>query len=411
MSYFRENIIHFGDSPQLDGFGRLRTSQPHTVFDTSFVGQDNLQTYESITTGGGAATYLPHESAYELSCSTSSGDEVMRQSNRYFHYLPGKSHMVELTGAFLAPVQNAYKEIGYFDDEDGIFIRQKGTDGYELVLKTSTSGAPDETPIPQSSWNGDKLDGTGPSKKNVDLSNANIFAFDMQWLGVGRVRVYLNIGGTNIVIHEFDNAGNLTEVYMKTATLPIRYKMYNVGTTPVAPKMKQICSTVISEGGYNPSGRLVSQAVSTSRTVVNYEWRPLMSFRIKSNYANGEKVRGYAFMSNLNFLTTGQSSIMYRIIRNPDTLTGASFAQPNGCPISFMEIDTSATDVTPGNCYQMHTGYISEARWQDSQNFLQLKDAYDYANPSGTNGINTIMAISLNSSVDVFTSTTWREID
>jgi hypothetical protein len=55
-----------------------------------------------------------------------------------------------------------------------------------------------------------------------------------------------------IVCHTFQcaNQTGRTKVYMETAILPVRYEIENTDTTADASTLKQICSTVISEGGY-----------------------------------------------------------------------------------------------------------------------------------------------------------------
>jgi hypothetical protein len=101
-------------------------------------------------------------------------------------------------------------------------------------------------------WNGDKLDGTGPSGYYLNLARVQIFWSDIEWLGVGNVRCGFVINGEFIICHTFqcaNQAGN-TKVYMETAILPVRYEIENTDTTADASTLKQICSTVISEGGY-----------------------------------------------------------------------------------------------------------------------------------------------------------------
>lgn len=51
--------VQLGDSANLDGFSRLRTSDPDTVFDSTF--QYDLQPllYEQVTANGGASTCYP----------------------------------------------------------------------------------------------------------------------------------------------------------------------------------------------------------------------------------------------------------------------------------------------------------------------------------------------------------------
>lgn len=414
MSFLRKSEITLADSPSLDAFGRFRISNPVTMFDCSFIGQDDESKYHTISTNGGTATFLQHESTYLLALPLVANASVLRETNRYFHYLPGKSHLVDMTGTFLQPpIIGVIKQMGLYDDGDGVFVRQNGDTGnYSFVLRSSTSGAPIETEILQQDWNSDRLDGTGPSKITIDFTKTHILIIDMQWLGVGRVRFGFSINGKIIYAHEILNANNKTEVYMKTATLPLRYEMYSGNVAPAAiPQMKQICSTVISEGGYEPSGRIVTHTVGgTAKIVTSGAWKPLMSFRLKDLLPNGEKNRGYAYLIDINLLNTGTVPI-YLKLAGGGTLTGANFASPNS-PYSFMTVDTSATAYDPTGSVDRYASYMGQDsnKVVSSSAWLSINDMYDYANPNGINNQYSIIASSMGANVNVFVSVTWREV-
>jgi hypothetical protein len=59
-----------------------------------------------------------------------------------------------------------------------------------------------ETVVPQTNWNIDKLDGTGISGITLDISKAQILWMDIEWLGLGTVRIGFVINGNLFtVIH------------------------------------------------------------------------------------------------------------------------------------------------------------------------------------------------------------------
>jgi len=62
-----------------------------------------------------------------------------------------------------------------------------------------------------------------------------------EWLGVGSVRCGFIINGEYIVCHTFTNANEITNVYMTTAILPVRYEI--VTSSALAASMKSICSS------------------------------------------------------------------------------------------------------------------------------------------------------------------------
>jgi hypothetical protein len=124
------------------------------------------------------------------------------------------------------------------------------------------TGSAVDNDVAQSSWNGDKLDGTGASGYTLDPTKATIMFTDYEWLGMGSVRVGFVIDGKFIVAHTFLNANNLSTVYMQSANLPIRYEIETTGTISGAAVLQQVCSTTMIEGGYAPSG--IQQMIGTA---------------------------------------------------------------------------------------------------------------------------------------------------
>lgn len=255
----------FGSSPEIpinvnfqgttgsDAFGRLRVSNPLTLFDSKNVGSKNTLFDESLT-GSGTVTYTQNASQVNLNVTEVSGDKVIRQSKRVMSYQPGKSLMLFNTFVMHEQTEDLRQAVGYFDANNGIFFEDTGTT-YQIVRRTYVSGSPVDTDITQANWNGDKLDGTGASGYTLDPTKTNILYMDLEWLGVGAVRVGFVIDGKFIVAHTFLNANNLTAVYMTSPNLPIRYEIEVLDTLAAGTyTLGQICSTCISEGGYAPEG-------------------------------------------------------------------------------------------------------------------------------------------------------------
>lgn len=230
----------------VDAFGRIRSSAPYTLFDS----QNRYATndlFDQSTVSGGTVGYLPNESTVTLNVSTTTGSRVVRQTYRSFAYQPGKGLLVLNTFVMPTTTSDIRIRIGYFNDQNGVYLERDGTT-VSLVRRSYTGGSVSNTPVTQANWNGDKLDGTGASGYTLDLTKAQIFWEDFEWLGVGSVRCGFVINGETIICHTFQNANNLNTVYMTTAILPVRYEIENTGSS--AATLKQICSTVISEGGY-----------------------------------------------------------------------------------------------------------------------------------------------------------------
>ena len=219
-----------------DAFGRLRTSGPYTLFDAQnrYVKND---LFDESTATGGTVTYDANASTVSLNVTTTSGSSVVRQSYRSFSYQPGKGLLTLNTFVMDTAKANVRTRVGYFNEQNGVFLERDGTT-VNIVRRTYTSGAAVDTVVPQSSWNGDKLDGTGASGLTLDLTKAQILWEDFEWLGVGSVRVGFVIDGGYIVCHTFQNANNLDSVYMTTAMLPVRYEITNTGAAASSSTLK-----------------------------------------------------------------------------------------------------------------------------------------------------------------------------
>ena len=243
-----------------DAFGRLRVSNPLTIFDSkNIMSKNNL--FDEDLKGSGTVSYTSNTSTVNLNVTTASGDKVIRQSKRVMSYQPGKSLLHLSTFVMATQEENLEQRVGMFDDNNGIFFEDTGT-GYQIVRRTYATGSAVDDPIAQASWNGDKLDGTGPSGYTLDPTKASILFMDFEWLGMGSVRVGFVIDGKFITAHTFLNANSLTTVYMQTLNLPVRYEIETTGTITGAATLEQVCSSVMSEGGYAP--KAVEQMIGTA---------------------------------------------------------------------------------------------------------------------------------------------------
>jgi len=243
-----------------DAFGRLRVSNPLTIFDSANVmSKNNL--FDEDLTGSGTVSYTANTSTVNLNVTTASGDKVIRQSKRVMSYQPGKSLLHLSTFVMNTQEENLEQRVGMFDANNGIFFEDTGT-GYQIVRRTYATGSPVDDPIAQASWNGDKLDGTGASGYDLSFDKATILFMDFEWLGMGAVRVGFVVDGKFITAHTFYNANNLATVYMQTANLPIRYEIETTGTISGAATLQQVCSTAMTEGGYAPQG--LRQSIGTA---------------------------------------------------------------------------------------------------------------------------------------------------
>jgi hypothetical protein len=292
-----------------DSFGRLRVSNPLTLFDSEHRYFDN-GLWATSTGVSGAATFNADQGLVDLTLGTTSGDKVFRETYKVFTYQPGKSLQVMNTFVMESGQENQRQRVGYFSSGNGVFIEQSGTASPAIVKRSSVSGSVVDTRIEQSDWNLDTLNGSGESGYTLDLTKAQIFWSDFEWLGVGTVRAGFVINEEFVHCHSFHHANKIDSTYMTTATLPCRYEIENLDTVTSSGTLKQICTSVISEGGYQLRGDAHSIATpvnsprSLTSTGVDY---PVISLRLKSGETDavaipvGVSVLGITNNTNYNW--------------------------------------------------------------------------------------------------------------
>ena len=385
----------------LDAFGRLRIAQPYTLFDSQNRYQKDPQFSEELATGG-TATHVANESSVDLAVTTTSGSKAVRQSFRSFPYQPGKSLMVLATFVMNAGKENLRQRVGYFNTDNGVFFQVNGTTK-SFVLRTNTSGTPsDVRTVNQADWNGDKLDGSGTSGITLDITKAQILYMDFEWLGVGSVRCGFVIDGKFYVCHTFNNANEIDKVYMTTAILPVRYEIENTGTTASASTMTQICSSVISEGGYDQKAIPQWARRTTVLTGVTTTFVPIVSIRLKST-----SLGAVVIPSVFHAIPIG-STLDYEVvlIKNP-TLTGPSWTSNS----TNVELDVTATALTGGTIVDLD--YVSGSN--QGSGVVSTGEDYNFdlqlgASISGTSDIYTVAARTISGTDDIIGSMSYYDL-
>ena len=331
----------------VDAFGRVRVSQPYTLFDSqNRYAADNQ--FEVSTTGTGTSSFLSNEATVQLEVTGAGVGSVIRQTYRSFPYQPGKGLLILTTFVMDSSTSaNLTQQVGYYNTQNGVFFKRTGSTN-SFVLRsnsTPTPGTPSDTRIVnQSSWNGDKLDGTGDSGFTLDTTKAQILWMDFEWLGVGSIRCGFIIDGQYIVCHTFTNANEISSVYMTTAILPLRYEIVTT-TAAVAASMKTICCSVVSEGGFEQTSIDHVARRTTILTTIGTTFLPVVSIRLASG-----RTGAVVIPNRVQILPTTSQNYEIALVKNP-TLTGATWAStvPSN---SNVEFDVAATAMTGGTIAQ-----------------------------------------------------------
>lgn len=410
---FQRVEVRIDDSPARDAFARFRVSEPHTVFDSKLLGGDNAPLFwdESLESGAGitASTPTAAKPYIDFTSTLNTAGKFTRQTFRRFHYQPGKSQLIIMTGVLDLSGGGAGVErrIGLFDNDNGLFF-EDDADTIGVTVRSNDTGTPVDTTVTQSNWNLDTMDGgddaENPSGITVDWTKAQLFVIDYQWLSIGRIRFGLEINGAIEYVHEVNEANVLATPYMSTPNLPIRYQMITTGASPVTT-MRVICSAAISEGGRDPAGLNHSHATvdhvnaNTADTIY-----ALLGIRLKAAQV-GCEIEPLV----VSILSESKSELEWQLIFNPTVAGTFNFTdKTNSCvQTATGNTDNPSTNTVTGGTI-IGRGFIAERGAETisgRRNELLLGAKID-----GTVDTLVLAIRPLAANADVQGSLTWQEL-
>lgn len=283
MSYIYNNEIKYSDSPNLDAFGRLRTSQITTLLELKHI-YNKIPFLVNEKTGGTATSVFQQEYARVRMSTSTNNDFVVRQSKKYPIYQNGKGQLFEASFGNFENETNVIKRVGLFTSTtastynsvfDGFFLESNGvTNEYVFYIYRSgtTIFSADSTTWLDSEFN----------PASIDWSKTQLMFVDYQWLGVGRMRFGMVFDGKVVFFTEHNSTNSETEVYMSIPSLPIRYEIRQVGVG--SGYFDMICSQVASEGSQNNlyTTTSVIHSATTTLTTSGVKY-PYIGVRLKNS--------------------------------------------------------------------------------------------------------------------------------
>ena len=412
----------------LDAFSRLRVSYPTTLIDIRFPGQidgsanflkNNLQ-ISNASSGSYTGTY----GNSKLVINALGAGYYISQTRNYCIYQPGKSLLFMATGILYPGNANYTTRIGYFDNiipltnpliiRNGLYFEHSGG-VYSVNIKNNTT-----TTIVQADWNIDKLNGTGLSGLTLDFTKTQLFVMDMEWLGVGRVRFGFYVYGKIQYCHQVTNINILTEPYTNTINLPVCYSIHNSSATATpANNFTQICSTVISEGGYSPLGRPFSISTGSPTPVAiaaNVE-EPLLFLR--GNVANPNYYHQNIIPKDLSMICSATNDlILYKLeyfLAGTYTGTQPTWINVDSAYSVAQYARNLATGYNNTNAITLDQGYFYG---RGTNTFSSLGDVFTNQVLQMTSNITndsdilvlTATFVSSSGSTNVFGTISWQEL-
>jgi hypothetical protein len=408
MSLVTNGITTTANPVSQDAFGRLRVSNPLTLFDSSHRYKDN-GLWATSTASGGAAVFSANEGLVNLNVNTTSGSQVLRETFKVFSYQPGKSLLVMTTFVMAPTKTNLRQRVGYFGTDNGLYI-QLNNSTLSFVERSLVTGIVTETTVNQSSWNVDKMNGTGPSGITLDITKAQILFMDIEWLGEGTVRLGFVINGQFYLCHNFHHANIITSTYITTASLPLRYEITNTGVTASASTLKQVCSTAISEGGYELRGSQlgVGTPITTPKTFAAAgTYYPMVAIRLKA-----ATLDAVVITTAVSLLGIGNGkNYAWRIVQSAIT-TGGSWVSAGAD--SSVEYNLTGTTVSGGRV--LAQGYVNSSN-QGSPSINILKEAIFASQLERNSFTSTPLEIVVEMAIDTiggtlgaYVSLDWEEV-
>ncbi len=334
-------------------FNRLRVVQAQKLFDNQLQ-YDGQPVFWDTEKNGTASTSFDQWNSAENLTVIADGDYVIRQLKEYQRYQSGNAQVVKMT-----------------------FTPDVNSNEIEFVLRTtsgafdgSTSGVPFDLVMPRSTWNYDKLDGSGASGITLDLGKSQILFIDLEWLSVGTIRFGFEIGGKFRLCHTKDNANNIRGAYMTTANLPARHYIERDGTTIIqeigyndnkngvflrykatnqtSGTLKQICTAIESEGGLEEEAGFPFSGTGGQTSITLISGASFIAVAQHQLTFNGVENRA-KYIPQLAVVSSTDAPIYVEYIYNP-TVIGGTFIPVTGSVFnSIMERNVTATGLTGGN--------------------------------------------------------------
>ena len=353
---FGPNASPFGDNASTDSFGRLRISLPNTLLDAKFLYDKQPQYWDEVVNIG-ASTFVQSDASITMATSGDTG-YVIRQTTTRYNYQPGKSMLAVYT--FVAPPEvNIVKRIGSFQGLsaapytpiDGTYL-EIGSNGPSFNI-VKTAGTTYSVSVPQSAWNIDPLNGSGPSGLTMDFTKGQIYAMDYEWLGLGRLRFGFYLQGKLYYAHQVTNLNTLSAPYISSPNQPVRYEIRQSGAG--AGLMKSICSTVLDESSQEILGTAISVGLSSAVTVQNNLMTPILAVRLNPNNSNLALLGKSFDLYNID----NTANILYKVYRNP------SFNAPltwQNVENSYMQFAVGNPSITLSGGYTLYSGYVPKSQ-------------------------------------------------
>ena len=310
-------------------FGEILVAQPTPIAQLDFVYGINTVVSSNVLYGSNATVNVSSGLLQVTANATSGGSMAMFRPKKFIKYRSGESTLTRMTGAFTsgAPAQSLQiAGTGFLEPTSNVLIDGMGFGYQGSVFGVHWFRNSSNTFIPQTSWNSDKLDGTGPSGFTIVPTNLNIFQYKFQYLGAGNLFFYVIVpaSGRWVLAHMIQNAGTLATPVFRDPTMHAMWysNCYTTSSIPVIVSGGSVGQFLEGERRFlGPKGAFVG----TPTAAVANNTNTLMFALKNATYFNGIPNRSQAHIRSISFGGNGSGTgsnqpngvISFTLTRNP----------------------------------------------------------------------------------------------
>jgi hypothetical protein len=277
--------------------------------------------------------------------------------------------------------------------------------------ETVAGVAPTETWIPQTSWNGDVLDGTGSANNSssvefsvsptadisLDINNLNVFCIQYQYLGAGSVAFGIEHPNTGmfITVHTIRYAGTSTEATLRNPTLHLTLiAKTESGYSGGALAMKTASMAGFIQGQETKLG--VRKSIEATKTTTGTTFVSVLMLHNKLEFDNNiNKIK--VFPDFLTIASEQTKTVTVDLIVNPTRIDGTVNLQAIDSANSVMEYDTAGTTIVGGDTivpFTLEGKESKEISLKALELFIRPNDKWVFA-ISASSGANADVTIGL----------------
>jgi hypothetical protein len=343
------------------------------------------------------------------------GSKIIRQTKNVQRYIPGRSSTLTFAVRLEIPLTGIRRRFGLFDEANGFYFEDAGVIGadglpeYNVVIRSSVTGSVLEVRVSRSEWNGDKLDGNGPSGITADPTKQQIVDFEYEWYGAGRIMIGFVINGFNHVVHTFDHANLDVLPWCSTPFLPIRIEIENLTGVAGTHYIYQGSNSIISEGTPDTLGiaeSILSPITGTVMTAAN-SWYPILSLKLKAT-----AIKGIVLPTSFQVVTEDNTTIFYKVCRNTVIGTGSSAWTDHPSVDAFTQYQTYTS---PSAISEVNSGVAIVSGFVSAGSAAVIDLNADASNQIGRSSLGTvsdtitILCASSGTNKEVVAALTWIE--